>query len=211
MKSGIQKKRSSWKGRSSSASDLETKVFLLGWQRGDPRSQEPPTSQLVQQMGTAGLWQCSFIIHVPTFLYSCCVPGQGTTKTWAFPWELRVHWEQASYQTITEPAEMTRRWQDAVGSHGRAPNMPLRAEGDFLKEVASQPRLKEEEELDKKRQKLFQETAHGHTGAWCLWELKVLSLDKGTAKKLEGDGQRQKAGARSRRTLPSEWRILQSA
>lgn len=71
--------------------------------------------------------------------------------------------EQVSYQRITEAAEMTRRWPDAVGSHS------------FLKETASQPRLKEEEELNKKGHKLFLETAQGQNEAWHIWKLRVFS------------------------------------
>lgn len=66
-------------------------------------------------------------------------------------------------------------WRDTEG----APSPPYRAQGNFRKEVTSQPSLQEEEELDKKGQKLFQE----QNGAWHIWELKVLGLDSGIAKK----------------------------
>ena len=53
------------------------------------------------------------------FLDSCCVPGLETTETWPFPIRTSESREQASYQTITEPAEKTRRRQDAVGNRSR--------------------------------------------------------------------------------------------
>lgn len=73
------------------------------------------------------------------FLDSCRVPGPGPLRHGP-----QNPGEQVTYQTITEPAEMTMQW----GAPEGAPTPPWWAEGGFLKEGAFQPRLKEEEELD---------------------------------------------------------------
>lgn len=68
-------------------------------------------------------------------------------------------------------------WRDTEG----APNLPYGAQGNFCKEVASQLRLQEEEELEKKGQKLFQE----QNGTWRTWGLSAQFARRNCSKRWE--------------------------